>query len=340
MLGGSRRSPGGTPGEERETTTRIILYSGKGGVGKTSLAAATAVRAARLGRRTLVVSTDAAHSLADALAVPVAASPRPSLPGLDALEIDVNRELASHWGIIQEWLTRFMTFQGVDGAVAEEMAILPGMEELFSLLKVKRVRRERAPTTLIIIDCAPTGETVRMLGVPEILGFYFKRIFPIQRTVLGRAAGGPAHHRHAAALRRRVRRGAGHLPRARGHGAAAAGPGEQLHPHRAEPRAHGDQRVAAPLHVPQPLRVPGGRGDRQPRAAAGGALELLRALVRHPGRPPGRGARASFDPLPFFEARLFDREMVGTAAAGRVRAARCSATRTPPPSSSARSRWT
>src|SRR5262245_605872 len=142
---------------------RIILYSGKGGVGKTSLSAATAVRSARLGRKTLVVSTDAAHSLADALDVRVEGTPAPIAPNLFALEIDVNRELASHWGVIQEWLTRFMTFQGVGDAVAEEMAILPGMDELFSLLKVKRFA-EQGAFDVIVIDCAPTGETVRMLA--------------------------------------------------------------------------------------------------------------------------------------------------------------------------------
>jgi arsenite-transporting ATPase len=162
---------------------RIILYSGKGGVGKTSLSAATAVRSARLGHKTLVVSTDAAHSLADALEVPVEGVPTRIAPNLDALEIDVNRELASHWGQIQEFLTRFMTFKGVDEAVAEEMAILPGMEELFSLLKVKSFA-DRKVYDVIVIDTAPTGETVRMLGVPEILNFYFKRIFPIHRTML------------------------------------------------------------------------------------------------------------------------------------------------------------
>src|SRR5688572_17960790 len=116
---------------------RIILYSGKGGVGKTSLSAATAVRAARLGHKTLVVFNCAAHSSADALEKQVEGVPTPVAPNLDALEIDVNRELASHCGEIQEFLTRFMTFKGVNEAVAEEMAILPGMDELFSLLKVK-----------------------------------------------------------------------------------------------------------------------------------------------------------------------------------------------------------
>jgi arsenite-transporting ATPase len=163
--------------------TRIILYSGKGGVGKTCLSAATAVRAAALGRRTLVVSTDAAHSIADALERRVGATPTRIAAHLDALEVDVNEELSSHWGVIHEYLTRFMTFQGVDEAVAEEMAVLPGMEELFSLLKVKS-HADRGDYDVIVVDCAPTGDTVRMLGVPEVLNFYFTRIFPIQRMVV------------------------------------------------------------------------------------------------------------------------------------------------------------
>jgi arsenite-transporting ATPase len=162
---------------------RIILYSGKGGVGKTSLSAATAIRAARLAKQTLVMSTDSAHSLADALDRRVGPDPTEILPKLDAVEVDVNKELGSHWGVIQEYLTRFMTFRGVADTVAEEMAILPGMEELFSLLKVKTFA-ESGRYDVIVIDCAPSGDTVRMLGVPEILNFYFSRIFPIQRTVL------------------------------------------------------------------------------------------------------------------------------------------------------------
>jgi arsenite/tail-anchored protein-transporting ATPase len=164
-------------------STRIVLYSGKGGVGKTSLSAATAVRAADLGHRTLVVSTDSAHSLADALDRPVGSEPTPVRPGLDAVEVDVNRELSSHWGTIHEYLTRFMTFRGVDDTVAEEIAILPGMEELFSLVRVKAWSESRR-WDLIVIDCAPTGDTVRMLAVPEVLSFYFSRIFPLQRTVV------------------------------------------------------------------------------------------------------------------------------------------------------------
>lgn len=162
---------------------RILLYSGKGGVGKTSLSAATAVRSARLGKRTLVLSTDSAHSLADALDRPVGPRPTRIEDRLDAVEVDVNEELSSHWGIIHTWLTEFMTFKGIQETVAEELAILPGMEELFSLMKVKTFAASDL-YDVIVVDCAPTGDTVRMLAVPEVLNFYFSRIFPIQRTVV------------------------------------------------------------------------------------------------------------------------------------------------------------
>jgi arsenite-transporting ATPase len=164
-------------------SARLILYSGKGGVGKTSLSAATAIRAAKLGRRTLVVSTDSAHSLGDALDREIGGEPCDVLPGLQAVEVDVNRELTSHWGTIHQYLTRFMAFRGIDETVAEEIAILPGMEELFSLVRV-RAWSDSRKYDVIVIDCAPTGDTVRMLAVPEVLSFYFSRIFPIQRRVV------------------------------------------------------------------------------------------------------------------------------------------------------------
>src|SRR5260370_29631173 len=135
---------------------RIILYSGKGGVGKTSLSASTALRAAGMGHRTLVVSTDAAHSLADALEQEIGPTPTPLGPNLEGLEGDVNHELAARWGVIPEFLTRFMTFRGMEEAVAEEIAILPGMEELVSRLKVKTYA-ERGAYDVIVLDCAPTG---------------------------------------------------------------------------------------------------------------------------------------------------------------------------------------
>jgi arsenite-transporting ATPase len=291
--------------------TRIILYSGKGGVGKTSLSAATAVRAAALGKRTLVVSTDAAHSLADALAVPVGGEPTPVRPLLDALEIDVNRELASHWGVIQEWLTRFMAFQGVDEAVAEEMAILPGMEELFSLLKVRDFA-ERQAYDVIVIDCAPTGETVRMLGVPEILNFYFKRIFPIQKTVLKGV--------------RPVARRMTDLPLPSDGVFNAV---ESIYKQLAgmAPLLQDPQRSSIRIVLnPEKMVINESQRLYTYLNLFGFPVDAVVANRVLPEEARSRyfdkwfdiqaghlaEARRSFEPLPFFEARLFDREMVGT----------------------------
>jgi arsenite-transporting ATPase len=289
---------------------RIILYSGKGGVGKTSFSAATAVRAASLGRRTLVVSTDAAHSLADALGVTIRGEPTPIAKNLDALEIDVNRELADHWGVIQEWLTQFMTFQGVNDAVAEEIAIFPGMEELFSLLKVKKYA-ETAAYDLVVIDCAPTGETVRMLGVPEVLNFYFKRIFPVQRTVLKSVR--PVAKRMTDMP----------LPGDNVFGAVKSlfEELEGMAPLLKDPRRSSIRIVLNPermvINESQRLYT---------------YLNLfgfpVDAVIANRVLPPAARseyfdrwfgiqaghlaeARQSFEPLPFFQARLFDREMVG-----------------------------
>jgi arsenite-transporting ATPase len=289
---------------------RIILYSGKGGVGKTSLSAATAVRSASLGHPTLVVSTDAAHSLADALDVPVKGAPTPIAPHLDALEIDVNEELAGHWGVIQEWLTRFMTFQGVDEAVAEEMAILPGMEELFSLLRVKRLSESKA-YDVVVIDCAPTGETVRMLGVPEILNFYFKRIFPIQKTVLrsvrpvaSRVTSIPLPSDDVLAAVKRV------YDELEGMGPLLQDPGRSsirivLNPERMV--INESRRLYTYLNLfGFPVDAVVANRVLPPEARSGYLQEWVKIQAGHLAE-----ARRSFDPLPFFEARLFDREMVG-----------------------------
>lgn len=161
---------------------RIILFSGKGGVGKTTLAAATAVRAAALGHRSLVMSTDAAHSLGDSLALSIGPEPTRVAENLDAMEIDAHHELDREFGPIRSFLTRFFKGQGLDEVVADEMAVLPGMEELFSLLRVAELAQS-ARYDLLLVDCAPTGETLRMLAAPDVLRFYFRKIFPVQRLL-------------------------------------------------------------------------------------------------------------------------------------------------------------
>jgi arsenite/tail-anchored protein-transporting ATPase len=289
---------------------RVILYSGKGGVGKTSLSAATAVRSARLGHRTLVVSTDAAHSLADALEAKVEGEPTQVAARLFAVEIDVNRELASHWGVIQEWLTRFLTFQGMDDAVAEEMAILPGMDELFSLLKVKRFADAKA-YDVIVIDTAPTGETVRMLGVPEILQFYFKRIFPIQRTVLRsvrpvakRVTDMPLPSDDVLAAVKDV------YDELQGMGPLLQDPRRSsirivLNPERMV--INESQRLYTYLNLfGFPVDAVVANRVLPPQARSEYFDKWIGIQAGHL-----QEARQSFEPLPFFQARLFDREMVG-----------------------------
>jgi arsenite-transporting ATPase len=162
---------------------RQILYTGKGGVGKTSIAAATAVRCAELGYRTVVLSTDAAHSLADALEVPLGATPTSVRPNLDGVEIDVTHELAERWGVIQEFVVRFLRATGMGELAAQEFAILPGMEELFCLLRLGELGQS-GRYDVAIIDCAPTGSTVQMLGLPDAFRWYFEKLYPVERRFM------------------------------------------------------------------------------------------------------------------------------------------------------------
>jgi arsenite/tail-anchored protein-transporting ATPase len=160
---------------------RIILYTGKGGVGKTSVAAATALRAAAMGHRTIILSTDAAHSLADSLDQPLTSEPSPVAPNLWGQEVDIYHEIEMHWGTLQTYMTSVLSWRGVEGLVAEELTAFPGMEELASLLRIVQYHDEGKYDT-IIVDCAPTGETLRLLSFPDVVRWYLSRIFPIQRS--------------------------------------------------------------------------------------------------------------------------------------------------------------
>jgi arsenite-transporting ATPase len=150
---------------------RLILYLGKGGVGKTTLAAATAARSAQLGKRTLVVSTDLAHSLADALDATLTGEPRQIAPQLFAQEINVLDEMRSHWSRVQEYVTNVLKKQGINDVAAEEMALIPGMDEIVALLNIHR-RAKEGNYDVVVVDAAPTGETVRLLSMPETFLWY------------------------------------------------------------------------------------------------------------------------------------------------------------------------
>jgi len=161
---------------------RVILFTGKGGVGKTSVAAATALRAAELGYKTVVLSTDAAHSLSDSFEVPLGNEPRPITPNLWGQETELSRTLESQWGNIQRYLSALLAWRGMDEMVAEEIAIFPGMEELVNLFYVIRYQDE-GKYDITILDCAPTGETLRLLSFPEVMHWWMTRLFPIGRKV-------------------------------------------------------------------------------------------------------------------------------------------------------------
>ncbi len=178
-------------------TTRVVLFTGKGGVGKTTTAAATACLAADRGSRVLVMSTDGAHSLGDALDAPVGATPTQVAPGVWAQHVDVQRRFEESWLEVQRYLASVLDAAGVDPISAEELTVLPGAEEVLALLELRRQVRS-GDWDAVVVDCAPTAETLRMLALPEALGWYMERIFPTNRRVvralrpvLTKAAGVP-----------------------------------------------------------------------------------------------------------------------------------------------------
>lgn len=165
---------------------RIVLYTGKGGVGKTSVAAATARRIAASGQRVLVVSTDPAHSLADVLGQPIGPEPTALGERLDGLQVDAHAELTRHWSAVRAWAGRTLVARGVDRVSAEELTVPPGMEELLALLRLVELR-DAGDHDVLVVDCAPTGETLRLLSFPDIARWWLDRIMPRQDQLLGAA---------------------------------------------------------------------------------------------------------------------------------------------------------
>lgn len=159
----------------------MLLYTGKGGVGKTTTAAATAALAARRGHRCLVVSADAAHSLGDVLCERLGPEPRQLAPGLDALEIDARHVVEAHWGRVRAWLVDLLRHQGIEEIVADELALLPGAEELATLVCVESWAAS-GRYDLIVVDCAPTGSTLRLVTLPEMAHSGLRWLLRLQRA--------------------------------------------------------------------------------------------------------------------------------------------------------------
>src|ERR1035438_27834 len=168
---------------------RILLFSGKGGVGKTSLAAATGLELSRLGYRTLVMSVDPAHSLADAFDLETdlfhgkTGDPYPISDRLAIHEVNIQKEIKRHWKEISSYVVSVLRTTGISDVEAEELAILPGMEELSAMMWVNQFRREQL-YDVIVLDCAPTAESMRFVSMPTTLEWYMKHIFPFQRGII------------------------------------------------------------------------------------------------------------------------------------------------------------
>src|SRR5947209_6337378 len=166
---------------------RVLLFTGKGGVGKTTTSAATAVLAARRGLKTLVLSTDPAHSLADAFDVPLGHEPTEiassQFSGLYGQQVDTQRAFEDSWREVQHYLREVLEQGGVDPLEAEELTVLPGADEVLALLEL-RAQAESGRWDVVVVDCAPTAETLRLLALPGALGWYMDRVFPRERRVV------------------------------------------------------------------------------------------------------------------------------------------------------------
>jgi arsenite-transporting ATPase len=163
-------------------SSRVLLFTGKGGVGKTTTAAATALRCADDGLRTIVLSTDPAHSLADAFGVALGPLPVEVAPNLWGQQLDAQDRLEEAWADVQGYLLEVMSWAGLEGIEAEELSVLPGLDEVFALADI-REHADSGQWDVVVVDCAPTAETLRLLTLPEVLSWYMARIFPTTRSL-------------------------------------------------------------------------------------------------------------------------------------------------------------
>jgi arsenite/tail-anchored protein-transporting ATPase len=289
---------------------RVLLFTGKGGVGKTTVAAATAVRSSRAGLRTIVMSTDPAHSLADSFDVEIGSDLTPVGERLWAEQIDAQDRLESNWRDIQEYLIALMNWAGVEAIQAEELSVIPGLDEIFSLIDVKR-HVDAAAADLLIVDCAPTAETLRLLSLPEIMNWYIERIFPVEKRVVK-------------TIRPLVSKMTS-LPIA---GDQFFGAVEQLHANlEAVRRILTDERTSTVRLVvnPEKMVISEARRTYTYLSLFGYRVDavVVNRIIPDTVTDPYFGkwkeiqaehlatVRESFEPVPILTAKLFDREMVG-----------------------------
>jgi arsenite-transporting ATPase len=289
---------------------RVMLFTGKGGVGKTTVAAATAVRAARAGKRTLVMSTDPAHSLADSFDVTIGSRPTAIMPHLWGTQIDAQERLEDNWREIQDYMVQLMNWAGTETIQAEELTVIPGLDEIFALIDVK-THVESGEYDVLVVDCAPTAETLRLLSLPDIMNWYIERIWPVERKVV--RAVRPIVSRMTT------------LPIAGDHVFAAV---ERLHANLDSVRAIlSDEDVSSVRLVVNPEKMVIAEARRTYtylglfgyRVDAVVVNRIIPPDVTDPYFGKWKDIQAehlatvheSFEPVPILSARLFDREMVG-----------------------------
>ena len=286
---------------------RIILYTGKGGVGKTSVAAATALRCAAQGLRTVVLSTDPAHSLSDSFETPLGAEPTPLSENLFGQEVQAQEEMERHWDGVQAWLGDLLAKRGVDRISAEELTVPPGMDELFSLLWIKR-HHEEGQFDCVVVDCAPTGETLRLLSFPDVVTWWLEKVLPSQRrlapfakTLFDMPMPGDAVFEDVERLARNLV-AMNEILRDRAHTSIRL----VMNPERMV--------VKEAMRTFTYLNLYGYLTDAVvvnrvlPERAAQGYFEAWRATQQEHLEL----VRSAFSPLPILEAPFFDREVVGT----------------------------
>ncbi|MEX0985031.1 MAG: ArsA family ATPase [Actinomycetota bacterium] len=296
---------------------RVVLFTGKGGVGKTTVAAATAVMAAESGLRTMIMSTDPAHSLADSFEVEIGGDPSEVAPGLWAQQIDAQERLEANWREIQEYVIALMNWAGTETIQAEELTVIPGLDEIFALIDIK-THVESGAYDMLIVDCAPTAETLRLLSLPEVMNWYIERIWPVERKVV----------RVVRPIVSRVTS----MPIAGDHVFAAV---ERLHANlEAVRQILTDEEVATvrlvvnleKMVISEARRTYTYLGLFGYRVDAVVVNRVLPAEITDPYFGKWKDIQAehlitvheSFEPVPILEARLFDREMVGLGLLGEM----------------------